>query len=219
VVVYLGERNFPKGFIEILPATIVGPGAPAIAAGKPPGSVPLLTLPSGEVITESLSIIEYLEDAAESQRMQSMRGVDPVERAGVRTLLGLIETVTLSLEFAAVNGSVAFAPLVEGQQSPGLERWLFAFIHKNLGRIEEIADPRGPFLVKAEDGNARVTTADCALFATLQYASEMLGLDLVEEHPRMKLFFVAFEKRPSAAIPENTWTLEMKAVLRDFIEF
>jgi hypothetical protein len=70
-----------------------------------------------------------------------------------------------------VNGSVAFASLVEGKQSAGVERWLSAFIHKNLERIEGIADPQGSFLVEAKDGNGEVTTVDCALFATLQYVS------------------------------------------------
>jgi glutathione S-transferase len=219
VVIYSVERTFPRGFIEILPTTMAGPGAPAIAPGKPPGPVPLLSLPSGELITESLSIIEYLEDIAESQCMPSLRGSTPVERAKVRTLLGLIETVTLSVEFAAVNGSVAFAPLVERQQSAGVERWLLAFIHKNLERIEDIADPQGPFLVKPKDGNGDVTTADCALFATLQYASELWGLNLVKKHPRLKLFYDAFGKRPSAAVPENTWPREMTMMTRKFIEF
>jgi hypothetical protein len=65
--------------------------------------------------------------------MPSLRGSIPIGRAKVRTILGLIETVTLNVEFAAVNGSVTFAPLVEGQQNAGVERWLLAFIHKNLG--------------------------------------------------------------------------------------
>jgi glutathione S-transferase len=193
--------------------------APVIALGKPPGPVPLLALPSGELVTESLSIIEYLEDITETEGMPSLRGSTPVERAKARTLLDLIETVTLGVEFAAVNGLVAFAPLVEGQQSAGVERWLLAFIHTNLGRIEDIADPQRPFLIKPKDGNGDVATVDCALFATLQYASELWGLNLVKEHPRLKLFYDAFGKRPSAAVPQNTWPREMTMMTRKFIEF
>jgi predicted nucleotidyltransferase len=137
----------------------------------------------------------------------------------VRTLLGLIETVTISVEIIAVNGSVAFAPLVEEQQSAGVERWLLAFIHKNLGRIEDNADPQGPFLVKPKDGKGDVTTAECALFATLQYASELWGLNLVEEHPRLKLFYDAFRERLSATVPENTWQRAMTMTTRKFIKF
>jgi glutathione S-transferase len=218
VVIYSVDRNFPTGFIETIPTTMAGPCASAIAPGKPPGPVPLLDLPSGELVTESLSIIEYLEDIAESQGMPSLRGSTPMERAKVRTLLGLIETVTLSVEIATVNGSVAFAPLVEGQQSAVMEHWLLAFIHKNLGRIEDIADPQGPFLLKPKGGNVEVTTADCALFATLQYASESWELNLMKEHPRLKPFYGAFGKRPSAAVPENTWPREM-TMTRKFIEF
>ena len=219
VVIYCVERNFAQGFIDIIPTTISGPGAPAVAPGKPPGSVPMLALPSGELITESLSILDYLEDVAKLQGLPSLRGSTPVEQAKVRTLLSLIETVTLSVEIAAVNGSVAFAPLVEGQQSAGLERWLMAFVHSNLGRIEEVADPQGPYLVKPADSSAEVSTADCALFATLQYASELWGLNLVDEHPRLKSFHETFAKRPSAAVPENTWPQQMTAMTRKFIEY
>ncbi|CAM1503209.1 Fc.00g079850.m01.CDS01 [Cosmosporella sp. VM-42] len=223
VVIYSVERNFPEGLIDIIPATISGPGAPAIAPGKPSGAVPLLALPSGELIGESLSIIEYLEDIAESRGMPPLRGNTAIERAKVRTLLGIIETVTLSVEIAAVNGSVAFASLVEDQQSAGLERWLLAFIHKNLKQIAEIADPKGPFLIRKKDTNSEmrteVTTADCALFAILQYASSLWGLNLVEEHRRLGLFYDAFKARPSATVPENTWPSEMTAVTKQFIQY
>lgn len=223
VVIYHTERNFPKDFIEIIPTTMAGPGAPAVAPGKPPGSVPLLALPSGELVSESLSIIEYLEDVAETQGLPSLRGRTAIERAKVRTLMGLIDSVTLSVEIAAVNGSIAFAQILEGQQSAGMERWLMAFIHKNLDRMEEVADPQGPFLVKTRTENTtsemEITTADCALFAVLQYASELWGLNLVEQHPRLQLFFDAFKTRPSAAVPENTWPEEMTTMTRRFIEY
>jgi glutathione S-transferase len=78
VVICSVERNFPTGFIEIIPTTMVGPDAPAIEPGKPPGATPLFALPSGELVTESLSIIEYLEDIAESQDMPSLHGSTPV---------------------------------------------------------------------------------------------------------------------------------------------
>ena len=215
-VIYLAERHFPSGFIDIIPTTISGPGEPALAPGKPPGPVPLLRLPSGELITESLSILEYLEDVASSQNMLSMRGNTIIERAKIRTLLGLIETVTLSVEIAAVNGSMAFSSIVEGQQSAGIERWLLAFINKNLERISQLASQHlAPLL-----GGIDVTTADCALFATLQYAKELWGLDLVEEkHPRLKKFYDAFAGRPSSVVLENTWPEEMTAFTRKFIDY
>ena len=219
VLIYSAERNFAPGFIDIIPTTIADPGASAVAPGKPPGSVPMLALPSGELITESFAILEYLEDLARSQGLPSLRGSSPVEQAKVRTLLSLIETVTLSTEIAAVNGSVVFAPLVDGQQSAGLERWLMAFIHKNLGRLEEIADPQGPYLVKHTNGGTEVTTADCALFATFQYAAELWGLDLLNKHPRLEKFYEAFAQRPSAAVPEETWPQAMTAMTRKFIEY
>jgi len=87
VTIYLAERKFSSSFITILPTTIAHPGAKTIAPGKPPGTVPLLQLPSGEFIIESLAIIDYLEDIAESQNMPSLRGNTPLERAVKRVFI------------------------------------------------------------------------------------------------------------------------------------
>lgn len=215
VVIYLAEQQFLCGFIKIIPTTMSGPGAPAVAPNKPPGSIPLLRLPSGELISKSLSIIEYLEDVAASQNMVSMHRNTAIERAKVHTLL--IETVTLSVKIAAVNRSVAFASLVDGQQSASLERWLLAFIDKNLKRILDLAErDGGPFHV----GGMEITTLDCALFATLQYAGGLWGMDLIEEkHPRLQFFYNAFLKRASAVVPENAWPKEMIEFTSKFIDF
>jgi glutathione S-transferase len=221
VVVSLAERELPPDFITIIPTTMSGPGAPAEALGKPPGAVPLLALPTGELIHESLAIITYLEDLAVnlSPPLPSMFGCTTLERAKVNEMLGLIETVTLSIELAAVNGCVLFAPQIEEQQSAAMVRWLMKFVHKNLARIEEYAGPEGPWLVSQGGQGEKVTVADCVLFATLQYALELFGLDFWGKHDRLRRFYEAFGKRSSAVVPEGTWPSQITAMTKRWIEY
>jgi glutathione S-transferase len=98
----------PSEDVEVIPATIAAQGAPAEAPGKPPGSVPLLALGDGTYDHESLTIIKYFEDLAESKGLPTLRGHTPEDRARVRETLGLAQEVTLALELAAVHGCVIF---------------------------------------------------------------------------------------------------------------
>ena len=221
VVVYLGERGFADNVVDILPATISGPGAPAEAPGKPPGSVPLLALPNGQCIHESIAIIEYFEDLADVQGLRTMRGRTPQERARVRDMLGLTEQLTIGVELAAVHGCTVFSSEIEGQQSAPSVRWLLRYCDKQLSRISEYASSEGPFLVKLADESTErsVTVADCVLFATLQYARELFGLDFSKAHPRIGLFYDAFEGRASAAIPDGAWPAQLTTRTKKWIEY
>ena len=221
VVIYLAERGFTSDDVEIIPATIAAPGAPAEAPGKPQGAVPLLALGDGKYVHESLAIIEYLEDLTDSRGLPTMRGRTPEERARVREMLGLAEQMTLAIELAAVHGSIIFASEIENQQSAASVRYLLRHCHKNLSRIEEYASPGGPFLVSFDDQHAgpQVTIVDCVVFATLQYAVELFGVDLTEHHRRLRQFYDAFKMRPSAVIPEGTWHPQLTSMTKKWIEY
>lgn len=229
VVVYLAERSFTQDLVEIVPCTISAPGAPAEAPGKPAGSVPLLHDEStGFVLRESLAIMEYLEDLAEAQGMPTMRGSTPEARAKTRQMMGLIDAVTTDVEYAPVFGCKLFAPVVGGEsgQSAAAVRWLLSHAHQNLSRIAEYAPPGEgiPWLVEFEPNGgegqeARVTVADCAFFAILQYARNMFGWDLTERYPRLKLFYDAFERRASAAIPDGAWPAQLTDLTKEWIDY
>lgn len=150
-----------------------------------------------------------------------MRGSTPEERARVRELLGLAEQMTIAIEFAAVHGCIIFAGEVEDQQSAATVRYMLKHCHKNLSRIEEYAYSKGPFLVDfgGHDPTSQVTTADCVIFATLQYALELFGVDLTKDRPRLQRFHDAFKIRPSAAIPEGAWQPELTAMTKKWIEY
>lgn len=227
-VLYVHERRFPEGFVEIIPCTIDAPAAPAKAPRKPPGSVPLLHDPeTGFVLRESLAILDYLEDLAEApqgplQLRPTMRGATAQDRAKTKEMLGLIDAVTVDVEYAPTFGCKLFAPTVGGEQSAAAVRWLLRHAHQNLARIAEYAAEGGttPWLVKFDgEDEARITLADCALFAILQYAEHMFGWDLTEKYPRLRLFYDAFKERESAAIPEGTWPAQLTDLTKDWIEY
>ncbi|KEF54738.1 uncharacterized protein A1O9_09180 [Exophiala aquamarina CBS 119918] len=228
VVIYLAERKFPQDFIEIIPCTISAPGAPAEAPGKPAGSVPVLHDEStGFILRESLAIMEYLEDLAEAQGLPTMRGSTPEARAKMREMLGLVDALTVDIEYAPVFGCKLFASVVggESEQSAAAVRWLLGRAHQSISRIAEYAAPAGrtPSLAKfdgdSHDAEARVSTADCALFAVLQYAENMFGWDLTERYPRLKQFYDAFQRRASAAVPDGTWPAQLTDLTKDWIDY
>ncbi|KAK5043575.1 hypothetical protein LTR84_011382 [Exophiala bonariae] len=222
VVIYLVERNFNEdASVELIQCTIAAPGAPALAPGKPPGSVPLLHHPAtGFTLRESLAIIDYLEDMAEVQGLWTMRGRTPKDRAKTKEMLGLIDAVTTDVEYAPAFGCRLFAPVVGGEQSPAAVRWLLSRANQSLERIAEYAAEGTPWLLRFErEEEAQVTVADCALFAILQYAENMFGWDLTEDHPRLKTFYGAFKLRQSASIPEGTWPTQLTDMTKDWIEY
>jgi glutathione S-transferase len=97
----------------------------------------LLALQNRTYVHESLAIIEYLEDLAESRGLATMRGRTTAERARVRDMLGLAEEMTHALELAAVHGCIIFVPEIENQQSAASVRYALTHCHKKLAKIEE----------------------------------------------------------------------------------
>jgi hypothetical protein len=55
--------------------------------------------------------------------------------------------------------------------------------------------------------------ADCALFATVQCAERLWGLNLVGEYPRLRLSYEGFGKMDGAVVLEGTWLKEMTDVM------
>ncbi len=128
-------------------------------ARNPLGKLPVLELEDGTHLTESLAIIEYLEDLYPEP---PMIGRNPEERARVRELERIVETGVL----------VAVAQIVHATNSPlGLPaapevaNRFRMFLGPALALLDQrLADGR-PFLA-----GERPTIADCTLAAALQFA-------------------------------------------------
>jgi glutathione S-transferase len=125
VLLYLTQKHLLSS--PLIKITPVAPAPTGMTApGKPPGSVPILRLPDGTFIKQSLAIIEFFEDVCESpdpvkewqielansaNREASMRGSTAEEKARTREVLGLVDEASSQFSFACHKGTALFVPL------------------------------------------------------------------------------------------------------------
>ena len=89
---------------------------------------------------------------------------------------------------------------------------------KNISRIEEYTSSECPFLTRFDDRRAKsVTIAGCMVFVTLQYALELFGIDVDDEHPRLKVFYDAFESRHSDVISQGIGQPRLTMTAKRFV--
>ena len=192
VRLYLAEKTEAGAPIPIETVPVnLGSGEQNSAAHRarnPLGALPVLELDDGRFLTESLAIIEYLEERYPDP---PLLGDDPFERARVRELERITELRVLS----------PIAYIVHTTRSPlGLPAApeVAAFFHRRLSAplavLEStLADGR-PFLA-----GDRVTIADCTLAAALQFGRfGELDLDLALEHPHLSAWDARYRERPAA---------------------
>lgn len=104
VLIYLAERGLLNSLhLKITP--VILSGATMTASGKPPGTLPILSLGNGHFIKQSIAVLEYFEDICDAAKISnstdttraklgleggpSMRGDTPDEKARTRQILGL----------------------------------------------------------------------------------------------------------------------------------
>jgi glutathione S-transferase len=185
VRVYLAE----KGITVPLVAVDLMQGeqrAPAFLAKNPLGSLPVLELDDGSYLTESLAIIEYLE---ELHPEPPMLGRTPLERARVRELERLVETTVLNRIariFFNTNPVFRHAPQLPAAAAQARE---------GLPRALAVVDARvdaGPFAA-----GAAPTIADCTLFAAFEHA-KLAGETIPPAYANLWRWYERFAARPSA---------------------
>lgn len=187
VRVYLAEKGLA---IPIEPVDVVT-GAnrtPEFLATKNPlGGLPVLELDDGSCLTESLAIIEYLEELYPEP---PMLGRTPLERARVREAericeLGVLNNVGTIFQ----NTSPFFAARIA--QSPQAAETA----RTRLGAALRVLDARiadRPFVC-----GDRPTVADCTLFAALEFAA-FGGIEVDPAARNVHRWWTAFKQRPSA---------------------
>lgn len=131
---------------------------PEFLALNPLGKLPVLELDDGSALSESLAIIEYLE---ELHPEPPMIGRDPLERARVRDLERLCDLgvlLPIARYIHATDSPLGLPPV------PAVAEQAWRTLEQNL----EVLDARigdGPFVA-----GERVTIADCSLWAGFQFA-------------------------------------------------
>ncbi|KAI4865017.1 hypothetical protein F4820DRAFT_313083 [Hypoxylon rubiginosum] len=227
VLIYLHEKGLlNSGFIKITPVTI-SPDLEMVAPGKPKGTVPILALPDGIFIKQSVPILEYLEDIcdnpqkdwqkeiAATAKSSSMRGNTSCQRATTREMLALADEVTAMFGFACHKGSKLFVTLEP--TNPVASSLAMDWAKRNLTLFEAYYEGRFEEGYSAEE----VTIADCALFSLLQFAKELYGRHLVVEEPglpNLKRFYDAFKERESTKILDDFYPKDVRDLARVWLQ-
>jgi len=183
VRIYLREKGLA------LEEVLVNLGAreqksPEYLARNPLGALPALELDDGNTLTESLAIIEYLE---ELHPTPSMWGSTPLERARARELERICESGVLQ----------PIARIIHATHSPlGLppRPQVAAASQEILDKVLPVLDARigaGPFVA-----GSRVTVADCTLSAAYGFA-EFAEVELDRKHANLAAWRARFRERPS----------------------
>jgi maleylacetoacetate isomerase len=134
---------------------------PAYRAINPQMRVPTLKLDSGEIITQSLAIIEYL-DEVHPQPPLLPRG--SVERAQVRALAQLV-----ACDIHPLNnvGPLRYLKTELGQDQGKIDAWYHHWVREGFDALEAMVSP-GPYAYGAE-----VTLADVCLVPQIANARRL----------------------------------------------
>lgn len=162
VRLYLAEKALAGTAIELEEVWVNLPGgagrSPEHLGRNPLGKLPVLELDDGSFLTESLAIIEYLE---ELNPEPPLVGSSPVERARVRELERIAELSVLRLVAQivhATNSPLGLPPC------PEVAADAYKVLPNGLRVLDaRLADGR-PFVA-----GERPSIADCTLAAALQF--------------------------------------------------
>lgn len=147
---------------------------PEFRAKNPLGVVPVLETDDGTLLTQSLAIIEWLED---TYPMPRLLPVDPLARARVRAF-----ALTVACEIHPLNNLRALHFLEHdlGQDQSARDAWYHHWISEGLTALEAmlVDRPFGPFCFGTEPG-----LAECCLVP--QMANARRFKCPVDAYPRL----------------------------------
>ena len=161
--------------------------SPEHLARNPRGSLPVLELDDGSFITESLPIIEYLE---ERYPEPVLIGATAEERVKTRELERLAETRVLNPVARYVHATNSPLGLPPNPAISELER---ERLEVGLVLFNELLQQQ------AFCRGASVSIADCTLFAGL-FFGEFFGAPIPQEYASLNAWYEAYKLRPSAQL-------------------
>ena len=187
LLVYLGEKGLqiPREDVDIMSQKN---RTPEFLKKNPLGGLPVLELDDGSHLTESLAIMEYLE---ELHPTPPMLGTTPRERARVRELERIAELGILSAVGQYFQNTHPFMAS-RFKQSPEAAENAKARLAANL-KVLDAAIGAKPFVA-----GERPTIADCTLLAALEFA-EFSQAPVDPACKNVARWYRAFKERPSAA--------------------
>jgi maleylacetoacetate isomerase len=160
-------------------------------AVNPHMRVPALALDSGEVLTQSLAIIDYLE---ETHPKPPLLPADPITRARVRAFAQII-----ACDIHPLNnlGSLQYLKRELKQEQPAIDSWYHHWILEGFASLEALIRP-GPYAFGAD-----ITLADVCLVPQM-FNARRLTVPL-GKFPKLVAVEAACLKLPAfdRARPEN----------------
>lgn len=135
---------------------------------NPQGVLPAFRTDDGEILTQSLAIMEYLEEACPGT--SRLLPGDPVGRARARAFAAVIACDTHPVQNLSVLNCIRAD---HGQDEEGVARWCRCFISRGLAALEPAAQASdGPFLFGDAPG-----LAECCLVPQV-YNARRWGVDM-----------------------------------------
>jgi glutathione S-transferase len=190
VRLYIAEKRAAGGALDVdeqvVDLTKGEQRSPEHLRRNPRGALPVLELDDGRHLTESLAIIEYLEETCPRP---SLLGPTPFERAQTREVERMVDIGVLIAAARIVHTTRSPLGL---PPAPEIAANAAAMLTTTLGVLNErLADGR-PFLA-----GDRVTIADCTLAAGLQFA-RFGKVALPDDLEHVHHWDAAYRERPAA---------------------
>ena len=164
---------------------------PEFRAVNPQMRVPALTTPGGEILIQSLAIIEYLD---ETHPDPPLLPKDPVARAKVRALAELI-----ACDIHPLNniGPLRYLKNTMGQEQSAIDAWYHHWVAEGFAALEALLGP-GPYACGKD-----VTLADVCLVPQVANARRLKAP--LDKFPKITAADAACQALPAfaAARPEN----------------
>ena len=187
--------NFKGIAYETVPVHLVKDGGhnrrPEFRAVNPQMRIPALVAPGGEVLIQSLAIIEYLEEV---QPDPPLLPKDPVARAKVRALADII-----ACDIHPLNnvGPLRYLKREMHREQTAIDAWYHHWVIEGFESLETLVDP-APYACGTE-----VTMADLCLVPQV-YNARRLKVPL-DKFPKILAIEAACLNHPAfdRARPEN----------------
>lgn len=203
VNIYLAEKT-PAGIERIILDAPTGKGnwpPDEIAALSLTGSLPIIVDGDGTTVTQSLAILEYIED---TRPEPNMRGHTAATRARTRQLVAVFDEAMDAFALWGRYGSDLGGHDKDTHREVikiGSERYFqkLQLAEKMIGDTE--------FLT-----GETVTIADCVAMAMLQYSLTFFDVPIPPDCVRLQRWYDRFAKRPSAAA--GAFPLEQRSIAR-----
>lgn len=191
--IYLKEKGLEPPYQEVV--IDLGRGeqhTPEFFEKNPAGKVPVMETDEGVLITQSLSIVEYLEELYPAP---AMIGDSPAERARVKVLERFID-----FEIMGTMGIMAQQKMPLYKERFGDSSAVIAYGRKRqqvaLEQLEGMVG-ENPFVA-----GERPTIADFTLYAIYEFAF-LVDAELSPDYPNLMRWHREFSRRPSVQLDES----------------